>query len=82
MKKYCLLSNGKIESCYYLDRSGRLSDIQRPIKKEKDGWYINIGVFAHSTYITTWHRIVKFADTKEELIDVSFKNHSNNHHGH
>lgn len=67
MKKYCLLENGQIEPCYYLDRTGNLSDIPRPLKKEKDGWYINIGIFAHSAYITTWRRIIKFADTREEL---------------
>ena len=82
MKKYCLLENGEIKSCYYLDRSGNLSDIPRPIKKEKDGWYINIGVFAHSAYITTWHKILKFADTREELVNASIKNHSNNRDGH
>ena len=67
-KKYCKLENGGIVSCYYLDENGKQTDIPRRIFKDGEDYYIVIGFFAHSGYFTLKHKIVAFADTKEELV--------------
>ena len=70
-KKYCLLENGQIESCYYLDGQGKATAEARPIVKEKGAFYILVGKFAHGTYIECWRKIKRFGDTEEELKDDS-----------
>ena len=61
IKRWCLLENGTIEPCYY--DNGDLRDIYRIGRN----WYLTHDVYAHNMIITMRHRIIKFADTVEEL---------------
>ena len=63
IKKWCLLEDGSIEPCYYADGS------MRSIYKEGWNYYLDHDVYAHQMIIFMHHRIVKFADTAEELIN-------------
>lgn len=63
IKKWCLLEVGNVEPCYY--ENGTL----REIYKDRDGkWYLDHDVYAHNMILSMHHRIVKFADTAEELL--------------
>lgn len=64
IKKWCLLEDGTIERCYY--RNGNMRDFE---KRGKD-WYLIHDVYAHQMIITMCHKVIKFADTTEELINV------------
>lgn len=63
IKKYCLLKNGTIESCYY--ENGEL----RNIYKEDDKWYLDHDVFLNYSIAYCHSEIVKFSDNKKELED-------------
>lgn len=67
IKRWCLLENGTIEPCYYLDQKGNQTNELRNIYKEGRHWYLLHDVYAHNMIITMRHKIVKFADTVEEL---------------
>lgn len=67
MKKYCLLENGDIEPCYYLDQKGNQTDELRHIYKEGRKWYLMHDKYAHNMILTFNHEIIAFADTIEEL---------------
>ena len=62
IKKWCLLENGTIERCYY--NNGELRDIY---KDKKGNWYLDHDVYAHQMILYVHSKIVKFADTVEEL---------------
>jgi len=65
IKRYCLLKNGDIESCYYGDGEMRF------IYKEEDGKYYlyHDKIFAFG--IATCHsEIIAFADTEDELKSI------------
>ena len=61
IKKWALLENGSIVNCYF--SNGEL----RQIYKEGRYWYIDHDVYAHQMILYMHHRIIKFADTVEEL---------------
>ena len=61
IKKYCLLSNGDIQPCYYAN--GELRNIQ----KEGNDWFMTYDEYAHNTIITCCRRIVAFSDSVQEL---------------
>ena len=63
IKKWCKLEDGHIEPCYYED--GTL----RTIYKEGRYWYLDHDVYAHQMILYMHHRIIKFADTVEELYE-------------
>lgn len=60
-KKYCLLENGQIKPCYY--SNGELRWFERVNGK----WFLNYDEYAHNMFITYHVKVVKFADTFEEL---------------
>ena len=61
IKKWALLEDGSIVNCYY--SNGEL----RQVYKVGRYWYIDHDVYAHNMILTCHHKIVKFADTVEEL---------------
>lgn len=61
-KKWCKLENGQIEPCYYSN-----GDV-RNINYEDGRYYLIHDVYAHNMILTMCHKIVKFADTAEELM--------------
>lgn len=61
IKKWCLLEDGSIEHCYYKD--GTLRDFEKHGKV----WYLNHDVYAHQMILYMCHKVIKFADTVEEL---------------
>lgn len=60
-KKYCLLANGQIKPCYYPNGDLRWFD------RENGQWFLNYDEYANNTFITHHVKVVKFADTFEEL---------------
>ncbi len=61
MKKYCLLENGQIKPCYY--PNGDL----RQFEMSKGKWYLFHDEYANNMIVTMCHKVIKFADTREEL---------------
>lgn len=67
-KKYALLENGTIEPLYY--SNGEL----RRIEQERDGTYhLYHDVFYGNIIAYCDHKIIKEADTKEELLKDQLK---------
>lgn len=62
-KKWCLLENGTIERCYY--SNGELRDFE----KRGNSWYLNHDVYAHQMILYMCHKVIKFGDTAEELLN-------------
>ena len=60
-KKYCLLENGQIEPCYCSNGSLRW------FEKENGKWFLMHDEYAHNMILTLRHKVIKFADTIEEL---------------
>ena len=62
MKKYCLLENGDIEPCYYLNGELRNFDY------ENGSYYLIYDKYAHNMILTCRCKVVKFADNPEDLL--------------
>lgn len=60
IKNYCLLENGKIESCFSYNHL-------RNIYKENGEWYLDHIEDLEDRSLIHHSKIVKFADKKEEL---------------
>lgn len=63
IKKWCLLDDGTIEHCYY--QNGEM----RNIYNIGNDYFLDHDRYAHNMIIYCHSRIVKFADTTEELLD-------------
>ena len=63
IKKYCLLEDGSIHTTHY--GNGEMKNIY----KEGRYWYLDHDVFGRGIIAYMHHRIIKFADTVEELKD-------------
>ena len=66
-KKYALLEDGTIEPLYY--SNGEL----RRVEQENGAYYLYHDVFLGSCIAYMRHKIIKEADTKEELLKDQLK---------